>query len=1172
MNTKKQKRQRGVVLTSEGLQILQNARLELELTENYGQRFTLEQLSAITEADINTLKKVFDGKQRVDKRTLERIFIAFNLELTTSCYSNIILNRCIDLGEGICTSTFYGRTQELVLLEELLCQERCRLIALLGMGGIGKTALSVKLAEKLQDRFEYVIWRSLREAPPFKVTATNLLVFLANNQKTDINFPESASEIISLLIDFLKHHRCLIILDNLESILSSRSRSGKYREGYEDYGELIRRIGEVNHQSCLLLTSREKPKEVASLEGEGLHIRSIRLDGLLECGGDELLNIKGISGTKDQCHKIIDRYAGNPLALKIVATTIIDVFDGDLTEFLRQDTLVFGDIRDILSQQFERLSDLEKDIMYWLAINREPVGISELQDDIVSSIPTGNLLEAVESLVRRSLIEKSSSLFTLQPVVMEYVTNRLIEQVCGEIVTEKIDLFRCHALLKATAKDYVRDTQVRLILQPVIDGLLAVLKSKSNVENQLNQILGSLRDTLLLGQSYTAGNILNLFCHLETDLTGYNFSCLSVWQADLRNVKLHDVNFQNADLAKSVFAETFGGVVSVAFSPDGKLLATGDTNGEIRLRQVKDSTQVLSCQGHNGWVLSLAFHPDGVILSSSSTDSTVKLWDVQTGQCLQTFQGHDNEVWSVAFSPDGSILASGSDDHSIKLWNISTGKCLRRFQGHVSWVHSVAFTPDGQSLISGSDDETIRLWNISTGECLKTFQGHSDGIRSIAISPDGQMLASSSEDQTVKLWDIRTSKCLRTLQGHSNEIYSVTFCPQGELLASGSHDQTVKLWNISTGECLRTFQGHSSWVYSVAFSPQGDILVSGSYDQTARLWNISTGQCLRKFQGYTSQLLSVVFSPDREILVSGSHDSSVRLWNVETGQVLRTIPGHLAAVWSVAFSPDGQTLASSSEDRTVRLWDAKTGQCLQVFRGHHALVWSVAFSPDGQTLVSSSEDRTVRLWDIKTGQVLRILEEHLAAVWSVAFSPDNQTLASGSHDQTVKLWDVGTGQCKKNLVGHKAWVWSVTFSPDGKLLASTSPDGTIRLWSFDTSECLKVLQIDGWLQLAVFSPDSKMLAGCSRDLTIQLWDIHQDRCFKVLQGHTGRIWSLAFNPDSRTLVSCGEDETIKLWDIATGNCLKTLRAEKPYECMNIREVQGLNTSTITTLKTLGAFD
>jgi WD40 repeat protein len=1164
------RRKRGVALTPKGLEKFLEAKRKAEIEDNLGNRITLEKISARSGLYTGTISKILNCEGGVDKRSIEELFKAFALRLEKSDY--LSSSTRVDWGEAICASIFFGRTEELGKLEEWIVHERCRVVALVGIGGIGKTSLSVRFAQQVQGNFEYVIWRSLREAPPVEAILANLIQVLSNEQETGDQLPETVGGRISRLIDYLRSQRCLLVLDNVESILCSGSRAGRYREGYEGYGELLRRVGETNHTSSLLLTSREKPKEVAFMEGEGLPVRSLQPAGLKAIEGQELFKLKGLSGTEAEWTAVIDRYAGNPLALKIVATTIQDTFGGHVAEFLRQDITVFGDIRDLLEQQFERLSDLEKSIMFWLAINREPTGLAELQADIVSQVPSAKLLEALESVGRRSLIESSDSLFTLQNVVMEYVTACMIDQVCQEVVAQQPDLFRCHALMKATSKDYVREAQIRLLLQPTIDELLIVLRSNSNVENQLLKILQRLQQTAPREPGYLAGNILNLLCQMGTDLTGYDFSNLAVWQADLRNVKLHGINFQNADLAKSVFAETFGGVLSVAFSPNGKLLALGDTNGEIRLYQLVDGQQILTCKGHTNWVVSLAFSPDGSILASGSVDYTMKLWDVSTGQYLQTLQGHDNEVWSVAFSPDGNTLVSGSDDQTMKLWNVQTGECLKTFQGHTSWVCSVAFSPNGQTLFSGSDDHTVELWDINIGECLKTFQGHRDGIRSITVSPDGKMLASGSEDQTVKLWDVSTGKCLKTFQGHSNEVYSVTFSSRGDLLASSSFDRTVRLWSVSTGECLKIFQGHSAAVFSVAFNSQSEFLVSGSEDQTARLWNVHTGQCLKTFQGYTNQVFSVAFSPDGQTLASGSRDCSVRLWDANTGQTLQIFRRHCAGVRSVAFSPNGQILASGSEDQTVKLWDINTGQALQTFQGHQATVWSVAFSPNGQILASSSEDQTAMLWDVNTGQTLQTFQGHQAAVWSVAFSPQGM-LATGALDLTIKLWDVSTGKCERTLEGHTSWVLSVAFSHDGEQIASSSYDGKIKLWHVSTGECCRILQASvGWLKSVTFSSDSRTLASCSQDYIVKLWDVSTGQCLKTLQGHTCRVWSVVFSPDNQTLASSSEDGTIRLWNVVTGECLKTLKAEKLYEGMNIMGTTGLTAATIAKLKVLGAVD
>ncbi|PMB50790.1 hypothetical protein CEN40_00890 [Fischerella thermalis CCMEE 5205] len=1165
------RRKRGVTLTTRGLQKLQEAKRTSEAEENFGNSYTLEELSTRTGLYPSTISKVLNREGGVDKKTLEKLFSIFNIKLDKSDY--LSSNTRLDWGDATHTSVFYGRTQEIATLEQWILDERCRLVAILGMGGIGKTTLAVKLAQQIQEEFEYVIWRSLREAPPIKSILANLIPFLSDEQETEINLPENLSERISRLIYYLQNNRCLVVLDNVESILRSGSRAGQYQEGYEGYSELFRLLGEATHQSCVILTSRENPKEVSLLKGRALPVRSLQLKGLKVDDAQEILKVKGLSATEKEWQVMTERYAGNPLALKIVATTIEDVFDGNVTEFLRENTAVFGDIRDVLDQQFERLSHIEKDIMYWLAINREPIPLSVLREDMVSPVPSPKLLEALESLLRRSLVEKNAATFTLQPVVMEYVTQVLIEQVCQEIATENIELFRCHALMKATAKDYVREAQIRLILQPVINGLLTVFRSKKGIEKQLNKILARLREESPQEPGYTAGNIVNLLKSLGIDFTGYDFSHLSIWQADLRKVNLHDVNFQNADLAKSVFSETFGGIMSVAFSPDGKLLAAGDSNGEIHLWQVADGKQLLILRGHANWVVSLAFSPDSRILASGSSDCTVKLWDVGTGGCLHSLHEHGNEVWSVAFSPEGDKLVSGCDDQLIRLWSVRTGECLKIFQGHTNWVLSVAFSLDGQTLVSGSDDNTIRLWDVNSGECLKIFQGHSDGIRSISLSPDGQMLASSSDDQTIRLWNLSTGECQRIFQGHSNQILSVVFSPQGDILASGSHDQTVRLWDVGTGECQRIFQEHSNWVCSVAFSPGGDVLASGSRDQTVKLWHIPTSQCLKTFQGHSNQILSVAFNPDGKTLVSGGHDQKVRLWDICSGQILKTFYGHTNWVYSVAFNSQGNILGSGSADKTVKLWDVSTGQCLRTCQGHSAAVWSVAFSPDGQILVSGSEDQTLRLWNVRTGEVLRTLQGHNAAIWSVAFSPQGTVLASGSLDQTVRLWDAKTGKCLRTLEGHTSWAWAIAFSSDGELLASTSTDRTLRLWSVRTGECLRVLQVDtGWLLSVVFSPDNRMLATSSQDHTIKLWDISTGECFKTLPGHSAWVWSVAFCSDNLTLVSGSEDETIRLWNVKTGECFKILKAERLYEGLNLKGVSGITEATRATLKALGAVD
>src|SRR6266581_96138 len=915
-----------------------------------------------------------------------------------------------DWGEAVDVSRFYGREQEMPELERWIVDDRCRLVALLSRGGFGKTALSVKLTQQVAHHFDFVIWRSLQNAPPLEHLLAECITLLSNQQKIDL--PESVGERISLLIHYLRNARCLLVLDNVEAVLEGRTRSGKYREEYEGYGKLFRWVGETTHQSCLLLTSREKPKEVALLEGKHLPVRTVTLTGLEQRACQQILNDSDLLGTEAAYNDLIDRYTGNPLALKLVASMIREVFGGDIVAFLKEGTIFFGDIRDLLDQQFKRLSTFEKAILYWLALAREWVVLGDLVEESAPPVPRRKILEALEALRRRSLLERgeTGATFTLHPVVMEYVVERVVEQVAQEITSGKMKLLISHCLMKAQTKEYIRHAQSQLILKPVLESLLTRLKSEQAVEQRLLQAMAILRNTPRREQGYGGGNVINLLYQLRGTLRGYDFSELHIRQAYFMGVDLQDANFAGASFERSAFSETFSSIFSVAFSPDGQLLAAGSVNGEVRVWQVADYRQVMALSGHQGWVWSVAFSLDGALLASGGEDRIVRIWQVSTGQCLTMLHGHTNWIRSVTFSPDGSRLASSSDDGTVRVWEVSTGECLTTFQGHTGRVVSVAFSPDGARLASGSDDRMVRLWEVSTGHCFATLQGHIGRVWSVAFSPDGARLASGSDDSTVRLWEVSSRQCLMTLQGHDIWITSVSFGPDGSHFAAGSHDRTVRIWEVRTGQCLKTLRGHTNWVGSVAFSPDGTLLASGSHDTTVRVWEVSTGEYLKTLQGHTDFVRSVAFSPNGARLASGSYDTTVRIWEVRTGKCLQTLRGHTNWMGLLAFNPDGTLLASGNHDQTVRLWEVSTGECLKILQGHTDWVRSVAFSPDGTLLAIGGHDGTVSLWEVSSGACLRTLHSHPSRVWAVSFSLDGSTVVSGSEDRTIILWNVRTGE------------------------------------------------------------------------------------------------------------------------------------------------------------------
>ncbi|MFO0811498.1 MAG: protein kinase [Gemmataceae bacterium] len=613
-----------------------------------------------------------------------------------------------------------------------------------------------------------------------------------------------------------------------------------------------------------------------------------------------------------------------------------------------------------------------------------------------------------------------------------------------------------------------------------------------------------------------------------------------------------------------------GPLRAMAFSPDGRLLATGggvsDRPGRIILWEMATGNELRSWIGHAGPILDMAFSADGRRLATvgdrDSQSGEIKVWDPATAREIWSQAGSAGPVRAVAFSHGGRWLAwadevkgdkPGSTANVIRLREADGGKAGFDLRGHTAGINALTFSRDDRWLASASADRTVRVWNSDRGIEAAVFREHTDGVAAVAFSPDGQRLASGGADLSIRLWDAKlweapaqapltAALMVRTAVGR---VKGIAFSPDGRQFAAGCDDHFIRVWDASTSAEVSILRGHTGPVQGIAYSPDGWRFASVGGDGKAKVWDASASRDIGPLHGYIAMVYGVAFSLDGRHFACADADRGVRICDAVSGRETRILLGHTNSVRCISFSPDHLHVATGGLDRTVRIWEFDAPRSAPSVYHCPGDVWSVAFDHSGQWIAYASgipgEAGEVTIREVASGREVHTWPVHAdpeggGAVRCVAFSPDGQSLAAGCADGTVKIWDVATGYRTATLAGHDGGVWSIAFSPDGSRLASAGADKTVRLW--DPATGAKIATLEGHADRVwsvAFSPNGQRLASASQDRTVRLWDAVTAQEVFASRVLPVEVMSLAFSLDGRVLVTGGKrvtpaDSTVAIWD------------------------------------------